>query len=769
MQSKSTNLRIIVVVSILIVSLIAIIFLSTTAVSAQGEVHRLKFYLHPDLVTELTTEELNGRLQLYAEDLNTIFAQTNRQFLFDPVTDIIITDTQPYTPVGGSLPTTGYEIWIHAQLSTLIVGGRPHTYGGYASFDGPSGAGVAAGLYWDAIYDRSTLVDGSRDMEEYWLQLDHATHEIEHVFGAGLTEYYSLARVDDTTGVPPIQNVNSLNTSDPYWKEHPNYFLDPLLQNIWNRANVGSPTSYADLMDTVHFTELSTTLINAPCRGGSCLHQTLPDLANTKIRVVDALTGEPINNAQVNAWNVRSVPPYTATLVTDATTNADGEVIFPWDTIPASGWFSNFNNMKLIKAVAANYQSAATHVSLFDAQERKMVYGLDEMVVSLYLWPNTVYAAPDPATCGSWTPCYSGSTSIQEALDAVPGGSRVVVLGDHTTSISLQSGNGGTNRAALDGRYGGTITWTGNTGNLFASGTGPLTIVGLTLQCQGDCTNSTTFGQTGGTLLAYANNIIGFNQGYTGSGSANLRHNWWGASADAASIGQNDAYDFRLGANVMDWDTLTLDEAKMRNLDGQGVGIIISHDRGETQAPFGAATSSDGNSQCSDYFDYFTVNGGGSWLVEIPIDNTPSGCIDVHTNGTIFGFAQTANGAPDTSCVAGACWQSFAQSTSLVRPNNVRLRLDASQLQGTPIVAANIEGNDPTAVSLSDLSTMPNSPRLAILLGIAVGLFLTGVALWLHLRYSALANSSSVQLFRFSTAKKPPIEENGNHIGSHRP
>jgi hypothetical protein len=717
--------------------LLFIIFFSRTAVSAQDEeFHSLKFYLHPALVSGLTPEQLNGRLTLYAEDLNTIFAQTNHRFLFDPATGIIITDTQPYQPYGTPpFPTSGFDVWIHAQLSDYIVNGLPHSYGGNGAFDGITGAGVAANLRWDAVHDRSALADGSRNMEEYWIQIDHIAHEFAHVFGAGVSEYYGLAQINDTTGVPPLQNVNSFNVNDPYWQEHPDYFTDPLLGNIWDRAAVGSPTGYEDLMNTIHFAEVSVAVINSPCRVGNldCLPTTIPDMSDAKVRVIDALTGKSISDAEVNVWNIRSASPYSTTLLTDATTDAVGEAPFTWNAGSPITWFGNFSHMKLFKSFAPGYQPAVTYVSIFDAQERKMVHGLDDMVVLLYMWPDTVFAAPDAATCGSWTPCYHGSASIQEALNAAPENGRVMVLGEHTVSSSLQSGGGGTNRAALDGRYGGVITWSGGAGHLFAAESGALTVTGLSLQCQGDCTNSTAFHQNGGELLAYANNLIGFNRGYTGSGSANLRHNWWGAAASSAHIGQNDAYDFRLGASVIDWDTFTLGEAKMRGLNSGGIGVVVSHGRGVAQAPFGAATSEDGSSQCSDYYDYFTVNGSGEWLVQVPIDAAPAGCTAVHATGLLFGFAQTAGGAPDTSCTAGGCWLPFDQTVSLNRPHNVRVRLDVAALQGAPIVAANEAGNDPTAVSLNSLSAHTTLPTIGAFMLIC-GLLLPGIALRLRRR-----------------------------------
>lgn len=61
--------------------------------------------------------------------------------------------------------------------------------------------------------------------EDYLVrQLRHWVHELEHVFGAGLGEYHSLAYVPDRTGVPPIQNLSLLagypGVTDPFWIQH---------------------------------------------------------------------------------------------------------------------------------------------------------------------------------------------------------------------------------------------------------------------------------------------------------------------------------------------------------------------------------------------------------------------------------------------------------------------------------------------------------------------------------------------------------------------
>ena len=61
-----------------------------------------------------------------------------------------------------------------------------------------SGAGVAAGLFWDAVHDRvvlSTAPAGTRELKEYWKQLHNLVHELQHIFGGGYGEYYGLKKL----------------------------------------------------------------------------------------------------------------------------------------------------------------------------------------------------------------------------------------------------------------------------------------------------------------------------------------------------------------------------------------------------------------------------------------------------------------------------------------------------------------------------------------------------------------------------------------------
>jgi len=340
------------------------------------EYHRFKFFLHPDLVQGISNEKLSSRLTLYVEDLNTIFSkQTIRRFLFDPEEDIIITEEKPHTDSAGVLPEHDFEIWAHVQLTAYPIYG---TCGGYMGID-ESGAGVAAGLYWDAVYDRSTLEDDSGELQQYWRQINNMAHEIEHVFGAGISEYYNLTMVRDATCIDPIQDINISTNSldDPYWSQHLDYFTDPLLTNIWNQARVGAPTSYEELMELTRFADVTAAIINDPCRQSTS--NSIPDLLHTRVSVCERGAQVPVQSANIKIWKVRSFSPYDNELMVDGTTDSDGLLEFWWN-----GTFNNYNHLILIKVYPPDERKPKVlWFSIFDAQEEKMVHGNDTLDIAV--------------------------------------------------------------------------------------------------------------------------------------------------------------------------------------------------------------------------------------------------------------------------------------------------------------------------------------------------------------------------------------------------
>jgi hypothetical protein len=349
------------------------------------ETHTFKFFLDSALVEGLDAAEVSRRLSIYIGDINYIFAKnTGRSFSFDTATGLTITNEKPQTDsYTGDVPESGFEVWAHAVLTDYPEYG---SYGGYMGFDS-SGAGVAAGLKWAAVWDPDSLEDGSDDLRDYWVQIDHMVHEMEHVFGAGYSEYYGLNMVDDSTGVDPLLDIYLWDyPDDPYWSTHPDFLTDPLLINIWNNDLAGNPTTRTALLETVLFSDLSATICNICFRNVATMQTSLPDLANILVNVRSAGSLEPVQGADIKIWSVHSCPPYVSELIVDSTTDENGDLLFDWGV---SYPFNNFDHLRLIKVYADGFLPAAQYVSVFDAQEARLLEGLDEMTVEFLLDINT--------------------------------------------------------------------------------------------------------------------------------------------------------------------------------------------------------------------------------------------------------------------------------------------------------------------------------------------------------------------------------------------
>jgi hypothetical protein len=338
--------------------------------------------------------------------------------------------------------------------------------------------------------------------------------------------------------------------------------------------------------------------------------------------------------------------------------------------------------------------------------------------------PDTVYAAADAAGCSGYDPCF---TSLIEAYNAVNTGG-TLYINDDMPAENLGIGKDLT----VDSQTDGSVTGAAGNEVLQISGGSTVTVQNLTIKA-GSATDVISLNNAGdfltlkgctlsggadaltgsaGTLHAYANNITGFsNFGSNFGGTANLRHNWWGSSATQTSVNDSDAWTYRLGAAVQSWGEGSLGGASITAIDATGTGVIVSHGRGSDNAPFGKSTIEDGNTQCSDYYDFFTAPGAtaGDWEVNVPIDSG-SGCDYTYNNRQLFVFA-LSGGQPDTACSPiEACWDDIKDTVGenviqLGRTVGLRWsRASTGQLGGTPLVAGNQEGNDPTLIQVQTLT-----------------------------------------------------------------
>ena len=121
---------------------------------------------------------------------------------------------------------------------------------------------------------------------------------------------------------------------------------------------------------------------------------------------------------------------------------------------------------------------------------------------------------------------------------------------------------------------------------------------------------------------------------------------------------------------------------------------------------------------CSDYYDFFTVNGSGLWSVVLPVDNT-AGC-NTYTLAELELYWITditecnMPNAPD-------CWDLISTNVSANGQNLVASGLSVTDLGGTPFVAGDNEGSTPTAVVLRTFDVTPKTEPtvLFILVGLA--------------------------------------------------
>ena len=337
----------------------------------------LKFYLQPNLVHN--KEFAKKVLPKYVDDMNHILQKnTNVQLLFNPETDIIYTHIQPQSNnCQGKLPTEDFEIWAHAVLSD-----KNFSYGGYSSLD-KSGASALAGLKWREIYDPDKLENNPYELRDYWTQIDHMLHELAHIFEAGVSEYYNLGMVDDTTGIEPILNIRLSNPNDSYWKNKPDYKKDPMLGNIMGLISTprkDRPKTRKELLETVQYSNLTAALINGQYRGR--IKSTTPSLKNMKLKIINKNNLQPLPDTAIKIFGIRSFPPYENRLLVNKTTDNSGELSFDWGSTEP---FNNYAHLRLIKASKPGYTPKAKYISVFDLQEAKILHNQDVFKTKILL------------------------------------------------------------------------------------------------------------------------------------------------------------------------------------------------------------------------------------------------------------------------------------------------------------------------------------------------------------------------------------------------
>jgi hypothetical protein len=390
-----------------------------------------KFYLDPALVPNM--DFAKAALPKYIEDMNTILAKnTNRRLVFNPETDIVLTNSQPFSNQAVSpLPVENFEIWAYAIQTNYSI-----SYGGYAGLD-ESGAGVLAGLKWTKLYDPDKLT--SNELADYWTQINNMLHELAHVFGAGIGEYYKISSIHDATGVSPLLDINVQDPNDAFWSDKPDFMADPLLRNAVQIQDLERLSNREDFLNYVKYSDLTATLISGDYRNTT----PMVDLRNITVTVVTD-NGAPISNANIKIWSVVGNAPYQAQLMVDTFTDSNGQASFVWGG--SINPHNNYDFLRLIKVYKAGYIPSAKYVSIFDTDIVKLIGGNNLFNISM---PLNAADAPPILTEGD-------STNVSMSVDGAPMPFSQTL---HATDVD-----------------GGTITWSTPTpalhGTALASGTG---------------------------------------------------------------------------------------------------------------------------------------------------------------------------------------------------------------------------------------------------------------------------------------------------------
>src|SRR6185436_14171423 len=148
------------------------------------------------------------------------------------------------------------------------------------------------------------------------IQLDHMLHELAHVFGAGIGEYYSLMSINDTTGLEPLLNIRLSDPADSYWSDKSDFLNDPLLR-------YQPASTRIEYLASVQYSRLTATIISGSYRNG------MPSFDHYTIRVLDQ-NGTPVPDANVKVWNVKGGSSGQSELLFNGFSDPNGNVVLPW-------------------------------------------------------------------------------------------------------------------------------------------------------------------------------------------------------------------------------------------------------------------------------------------------------------------------------------------------------------------------------------------------------------------------------------------------------
>lgn len=200
--------------------------------------------------------------------------------------------------------------------------------------------------------------------------------------------------------------------------------------------------------------------------------------------------------------------------------------------------------------------------------------------------------------------------------------------------------------------------------------------------------NPMVFVLNGGELRAALNQITGYEQAVertTGIFVGN--YNWWGRGTGPSPDGLDlDTWNSRLYAVPAAWNAapqeVRLDDATLQG--GSGTAVIVRYPREvfdvAGEEPFSQRL-------CSDYYTFFTIDGGGLWQASLPVDATPA-CAEVLQQAKVFRVRSTPQ---CRSILANAdCWEPVPPENRpniAVQPSDQSIRMSGLLPNDLEVVA----------------------------------------------------------------------------------
>ena len=160
----------------------------------------------------------------------------------------------------------------------------------------------------------------------------------------------------------------------------------------------------------------------------------------------------------------------------------------------------------------------------------------------------------------------------------------------------------------------------------------------------------------------------------------------------------------RLGAPLTAWadgsPSATMGSASLTG--GTGTAVIVSMGRAATPAaaPFGNGVAGHVDQTCSEFYDFFTIGGGGTWTVTLPVDNNANCNTNTRDQKKVYWIPPGTLGEC-TPANSNACWDLIPGARVTISGQNlVVANVTVAELGATPFVAGNPTGGSPTAVRL---------------------------------------------------------------------